>query len=173
MGRLVRAAVSAAFVVVLAAALVACGGGSGGGGTPTAAATEAQGGGARPTPELTASPSGGAQIDVTEREYSISLSQPYATAGKVTFNIKNDGTMAHEFVIIQTDLSDGALPVDTSKGEVKESAGGLKVVDEKEDIAAGSRVSLSTNLKAGNYVFICNVPGHYQLGMHTGFTVTK
>jgi uncharacterized cupredoxin-like copper-binding protein len=23
----------------------------------------------------------------------------------------------------------------------------------------------------GNYVFICNVASHYQLGMHTGFTV--
>jgi uncharacterized cupredoxin-like copper-binding protein len=173
MRRHVRVLVPAAFVIVLAAAFAGCGGGSSESGTPTAAAGEAQGGAARPTPATTASPASGTQIDVTETEFSISLSQSYATAGKVTFNVKNDGTMTHEFVVIKTDLPDGALPVDTGKSEVDESADGLKVVDEKEDIAPGSSVTLATDLAAGNYVLICNVAGHYQLGMHAGFTVTK
>ena len=27
-------------------------------------------------------------------------------------------------------------------------------------------------LDAGNYVFICNLPGHYAQGMHTSFTAS-
>jgi uncharacterized cupredoxin-like copper-binding protein len=28
------------------------------------------------------------------------------------------------------------------------------------------------NLDAGSYVFICNLPGHYQQGMHASFTAS-
>jgi len=31
---------------------------------------------------------------------------------------------------------------------------------------------LQTNLEAGSYVIICNLPAHYESGMHTAFTVT-
>ena len=34
------------------------------------------------------------------------------------------------------------------------------------------RQSLDVSLKAGSYVIICNLPGHYASGMHTAFTVT-
>ena len=62
--------------------------------------------------------------------------------------------------------------MDSAAGTVEEDAQGLEVVDEQEDIGAGETRALAVNLQPGKYVLICNTPGHYQLGMHTGFSVT-
>jgi len=71
-------------------------------------------------------------------------------------------------VVIQTDDAPDALPV--KNGTVDE--GGLTIVDENEDIAPSTTATLSVDLKAGSYVIICNLPGHYEQGMHAGFTVS-
>ena len=57
-------------------------------------------------------------------------------------------------------------------GTVDEEAKGVTHIDEVEDVAACSAASLDVSLKAGSYVIICNLPGHYASGMHTAFTVT-
>jgi uncharacterized cupredoxin-like copper-binding protein len=44
-------------------------------------------------------------------------------------------------------------------------------IDEAEDIAPGTTATLTTDLKAGSYVIICNLPTHYESGMHAAFTV--
>jgi uncharacterized cupredoxin-like copper-binding protein len=48
----------------------------------------------------------------------------------------------------------------------------LEVVDEQEEIAPGTAPTLTTRLEAGSYILLCNLPTHYQQGMHAGFTVT-
>jgi uncharacterized cupredoxin-like copper-binding protein len=112
------------------------------------------------------STSGG--VSATEKDFSIALSPSTATAGPVTFNITNQGPSTHEFVVIQTDLAPDALPV--KNGAVDES--GLKIVDENESVAPGTTPTLPVTLEADSYVIICNVPGHYEAGMHTGFTAS-
>src|SRR5580765_3868637 len=82
-------------------------------------------------------------------------------------DISNEGPSTHEFVIIKTDDAPDALPV--KDNEVQED--GLNVVDEQEDIAPSTTGVLQTNLEAGSYVIICNLPAHYESGMHTAFTV--
>jgi uncharacterized cupredoxin-like copper-binding protein len=114
---------------------------------------------------------GAATIDATESEYKIDLGATTAAAGQVTFHIKNGGTMVHEFVVMQTDLAANKLPIASGAPEVDEDASVLKAVNEVEDIAVGSTADLTVNLPAGHYVVICNVPGHYQSGMHTDLTV--
>ncbi len=59
-----------------------------------------------------------------------------------------------------------------SDGDVDEEGEGVTHIDEVEDIAGGSSESLTVKLDAGKYVLICNLPSHYEQGMHTGFTVT-
>jgi uncharacterized cupredoxin-like copper-binding protein len=112
------------------------------------------------------STSGG--ISAAEKDFSITLSSSTGTAGSNTFTISNQGPSTHEFVIIKTNDAPDALPV--SNGSVDES--GLTIVDENEEVVPGTTPTLTTNLDAGSYVIICNVPSHYQLGMHTAFTVT-
>jgi uncharacterized cupredoxin-like copper-binding protein len=114
----------------------------------------------------TGSAAGG--VSATEKDFSITLSSSTGTAGPVTFNITNEGPSTHEFVVIQTDDAPDALPV--KNGTVDES--GLTIVDENEDIAPSTTGTLSVDLKAGSYVIICNLPAHYEQGMHAGFTVS-
>jgi uncharacterized cupredoxin-like copper-binding protein len=150
--------VTGGLVVMIAAAVIlaACGTGP-----PTNA------------PAVTASPatSTATEVTVTESEYRIDLSAATSPAGKVTFHIKNAGTMVHEFVVIKTDLTADKVPLASSGVEVDEDATGLTAVDEVEDIAAGASADLDVDLAAGHYVLICNIPGHYPSGMHVDFTV--
>ena len=72
---------------------------------------------------------------------------------------------------LQTDLAADQLPTDDN-GDVDEEGEGVTLVDEIEDIQGGSSESLTVNLDAGSYVLICNLPGHYQQGMHTSFSAS-
>lgn len=114
---------------------------------------------------------GGSGIGVTLADYSISPEESSASAGELTFDVSNDAEQVHEFVIFKTDLAADALPTDDT-GLVDEAGEGVELIDEIEDIAAGSTPSLTVTLDAANYVFICNIPGHYAQGMHTSFTVS-
>jgi uncharacterized cupredoxin-like copper-binding protein len=110
-------------------------------------------------------------IDATEKDFGITLDWTTAKAGSVRFDITNQGPSTHEFVVLKTNLADDQLPT-TDEGTVDEKAEGLEDVDEVEDIAAGSAQTLTADLDSGNYVVICNLPGHYQQGMHAGLTVS-
>jgi uncharacterized cupredoxin-like copper-binding protein len=115
------------------------------------------------------SDSGG--VTATEVDFKITLDETALPTGETTFDIHNEAEQTHEFVVIKTDLAPDNLPTD-EKGDVDEEGAGIEPVDEVEDIAAGSTESLTVNLDAGSYVAICNLPGHYRQGMHTGFTVS-
>jgi len=110
-------------------------------------------------------------VGATEKDFSIALDPSTASAGSVTFNIDNQGPATHEFVVFKTDLAPDALPT-ASDGTVDEEGKGVQHIDEVEDIAAGSTETLTTDLKPGSYVVICNLPGHYQQGMHAPLTVS-
>ena len=114
---------------------------------------------------------GGSGIGVTLADFSITPDETSASAGELTFDVSNDAEQIHEFVIFKTDLAADALPTDDT-GLVDEAGEGVELVDEIEDIEAGSTQSLTVTLDAASYVFICNIPGHYAQGMHTSFTVS-
>jgi len=107
-------------------------------------------------------------VSATEKDFSIDLATSSAPAGSVTFNISNQGPSAHEFVIIKTDDAPDALPVKDNTVEEDK----IDVVDEAEDIAPSTTATLTTDLEAGSYVIICNIPAHYEQGMHAAFTVS-
>lgn len=115
---------------------------------------------------------GSGGVGATEKDFSISLDASSAKAGSVTFNVKNEGPSVHEFVVFKTDLAPGSLPTG-SDGTVDEEGQGVEHIDEVEDIAAGATQTLTVNLAAGHYVVICNLPGHYQQGMHAELTVSS
>jgi uncharacterized cupredoxin-like copper-binding protein len=103
---------------------------------------------------------------VTLSEFKISPSPKSASAGKVTFNVKNSGDMEHEMVVIKTSTAASKLKVG-SNNRVSEKGS----VGEVEDLASGKSKKLTLNLKKGHYVLICNIPGHYKGGMRADFTV--
>jgi uncharacterized cupredoxin-like copper-binding protein len=109
-----------------------------------------------------------ASVDVTEMDFKIQPSATSAKNGKVEFHVKNNGPSTHEFVVVASDLAPDAVPL---KGNVIDEEK-TTPVDELENLAKDSTTTLKVTLKKGKYVLICNVAGHYQSGMHVGFTAT-
>jgi len=113
---------------------------------------------------------GPTMVAVELKTYSVAPNPTTAKAGGVTFNVTNAATdQQHEFVVIKSDLAADQLPVG-SDSTVTEDA--VEVVDEVAELDPGKTGSVTVNLAAGQYVLICNRPGHYQAGMHTSFAVT-
>ncbi len=113
---------------------------------------------------------GGTTVNATLKEWTLSLDKSSATSGKVTFSATNGGTVEHELVVFKTDLAPDALPL--SGSSVDEEASGVTMKDEIAEFSPGTTKTLTLNLDPGKYVLICNVPGHYQQGLHAAFSVT-
>ena len=95
------------------------------------------------------------------------IDHPSIAAGHIVFGIRNHAAMAHEFKVIKTDLAPDQLPVDAASAKASEDG----KVGELVDISAGATRKLALDLVPGKYVLICNVAGHYQLGMRVGLEV--
>lgn len=109
-------------------------------------------------------------VEVTLTDFKIALSSTTAAAGKVTFDVTNDGPSVHEFVVFKTDLAPDELPTNAD-GDVEEGED-FDPLDEIEDIEKGANPTLEVDLDAGHYVFVCNIPSHYSSGMSAELTVS-
>ena len=109
-----------------------------------------------------------ADVDVAVhmQDYKMILSVATVKAGTVRFGIKNEGSMEHSFELIRTDLPFDQLP---TTGDSKAKEDGL--IKQVKSIAVGKVSVVTADLAAGKYVVICNVAGHYQLGMRAALTV--
>ncbi len=116
-----------------------------------AAATSAPTAPAASVAATTAAPAaaaGGNTVAVELKDFMIALDKSTATAGMVTFNIKNSGPSPHNFNV-------------QINGEEK----GVPTFD------AGKTATLTLDLKPGTYTYRCNIPGHDLLGMKGTLTV--
>ncbi len=120
---------------------------------------------AAPAAATTTTPATSGPVKVALSEWAITATPATAAAGKVTFDVTNTGKLPHEMVVIKTDKAAGALG---SGARVPEAGS----VGETGDLAPGKSASKTFKLKAGNYVLICNIAGHYSSGMHTAFKVS-
>ena len=107
------------------------------------------------------------QVVAEMTDYKITVRVPSAKAGKIKIGVRNLAAMEHSFEVIKTDLPQDKLPVDGASAKANEDA----KVGEIKSLPAGKSGAVTLDLQPGKYVFICNIAGHYQLGMHTGFTV--
>jgi uncharacterized cupredoxin-like copper-binding protein len=124
-----------------------------------------------PAASSAGSPAAGAtDVSAALSEFKIDLGANSAAAGSVSFDLKNDGTTTHEFVVFRTDLAPDKLPLSEDGTEVDEEGEGITAVDEVEDLEPGTTGNLTVDLPAGHYVLICNLPAHYTSGMHAEFT---
>jgi uncharacterized cupredoxin-like copper-binding protein len=107
------------------------------------------------------------QVVAELADSKITVNVPSVKAGKVKIGVRNLGTMEHSFEVIKTDLAPDKLPIDGASAKASEDG----KVGEIKSIAAGKSAAVTIDLVPGKYVFICNIAGHYQLGMRTSFTV--
>ena len=127
------------------------------------------------TGAATTSPTAAAGTDVAVivTQWSVQPDTTTIPAGTVNFTVKNEGTKEHEFVVFQTDTLAADIPIVSYEGEknrINEDAGGTNL-GETGDLDPGSTGTLSLDLQPGHYVFFCNLPKHYALGMRIDATV--
>ena len=110
-------------------------------------------------------------IAVAESDFRIQATPGTIKGGLVDFTVSNAGPSAHEFLIFRADQAPNGLPTG-SDGRVDESNAQItKVFDSGDNVAANSSKVFHAALTPGNYVMVCNLPGHYMAGMHQAFTV--
>ncbi|MEX1663644.1 plastocyanin/azurin family copper-binding protein [Thioclava sp. 15-R06ZXC-3] len=100
-----------------------------------------------------------ATMGVTAKPSSVS-------AGKVTFEVKNDskGTV-HEMIVAPIQSATEELPYNKDEMRVDEDKAGH--LGEVSELDPGQSGSLTVTLKPGEYILYCNIPGHYVMGMWT------
>lgn len=147
-----------ALLLVASALLLACGGGEGGG---SSSSSTTSGGSSSSTS------GGGGEVSVALSEWAVKPSAAAAKAGKVAFKVANNGATPHELVIVKTDLAADKL----------EQAGGIADEAKYKPLARSKQLNgtesqeLAADLTPGKYVLLCNISGHYGLGMRTAFSV--
>src|SRR5438874_12481731 len=116
----------------------------------------------------TAGGTGSTTVNATLTDSKIVLDQSTVPSGKITFNVKNGGTMVHEVVVLKTDVpADKIAPNPDEPGKMSEDGS----QGESGDLDPTQAKTFTLDLAPGNYVLICNQPAHYLLGMHTAFVV--
>ena len=90
-------------------------------------------------------------------EFGFVLSPKRIPAGKVTFTLKNGGTVAHDFKVCSS-----------PKGGTAFACAGkaTKLID------PGASATLTLTLAKGRYEYLCTVPTHAAAGMKGVLTVT-
>lgn len=119
------------------------------------------------TPTLT---SGDFEVD----EFTIKPKLTRARPGTVTFSVSNTGAVAHEFIVVASDLPAATLPRAADDLGVDESQ--VEIVGRIDVIAPGDTDEISLDLPSGRYLLICNLvsstDSHYIKGMYTPFTIS-
>ncbi len=111
------------------------------------------------------------------RMMSVMVSPTSVPAGEVSFRVWNAGTIVHELVIMPMPPSgpgsrsvgtDGKVSEDGSLGEASNSCG----EGAGDGIQPGAASWVTLHLAPGRYELICNIAGHYVMGMHTELDIT-
>jgi uncharacterized cupredoxin-like copper-binding protein len=154
-----------AAAMAMTVALVACGSSSGSKGSGSSSTTDSGGG-------VTTGSGGGTPVAVdlgdtkgTDGPMTMTLSPSSVPAGKITFTVKNSGTIKHEMVVLKATPAELTVGPD---GKVSEASSPGEV----GDVEVGKTKSGTLDLKAGTYEIVCNIKDHYKLGMHATLTVT-
>lgn len=105
-------------------------------------------------------------VKVQLKEFKVLPSPLRAKRGVVSFTVKNTGKINHEFVVLKTKLAPSKLPVKSGKAVETGRVGKVRA------FKPGASRTLTLTLKAGKYVLLCNLAGHYQAGQRIGFAVT-
>ena len=126
----------------------------------------------------------GTKANVRLQEYSMAVAPTSVKAGKVTFVVKNAGTMEHEMVLVKApDVA--SLPrvtvatADRAVGDVDEEAIPAADLPGEASVQPGKTVTKAITLTPGTYVMICNIDtmqpdgtvlNHFQRGMDATIT---
>jgi uncharacterized cupredoxin-like copper-binding protein len=107
----------------------------------------------------------GRVVSVALIEWKLVPGQVTVPAGRVSFVVRNDGTMAHEFLVLRSDRHHHSLKV---KGGRAVETGRLGEIPQ---IPSGTSKRITLKVSPGRYIMLCNLLGHYQAGQYAALRV--
>ncbi len=113
------------------------------------------------------SSSAASAVNVVMKDRSFKASVQSVSSGKVTFVVRNAGTMKHGFLVLRTDRHHHLLAM--SGRQASEVGAKGRIVE----FAPGQTRRLTLTLAPGKYVLLCNHPDHYKRGLFAAFVVTR
>ena len=115
-------------------------------------------------PSIDAAP--GATIRVVAHDFRLTPTVITAGAGPRAIELLNEGSIEHELIIIRTDTPFDQLVVGANHRVDEEAS-----IGEVAEIPPSTRATETFELEPGNYVYICNIAGHYAKGMRGSLVV--
>jgi uncharacterized cupredoxin-like copper-binding protein len=111
-------------------------------------------------------------VDVIETDFHIAMSRTVLPANtRITFVVHNNGAVPHELIIVKAPSSGSNLPLKPDRDVNEETPGLTSELDSGSSLAPGETRTLTADMPAGHYVAVCNLPGHYKLGMRADLLV--
>jgi uncharacterized cupredoxin-like copper-binding protein len=114
-------------------------------------------------------PAAASVVDVTERDFAISVTPRRVQAGSVLIRATNRGPDAHELIVAR--VRGRQLPLRSDGLTVDED--GTKPVGVLEPGEPNSVRELRVKLAPGRYVLFCNMSGHFMAGMRADVVVVR
>ena len=107
----------------------------------------------------------------TTATMGINLDQRQVSAGTVVFAVENSSKdIIHEMIL--SPLPKGATELPYLKDENRVDEDKADHLGEVSELDPGGKGALTVDLKPGDYVLYCNIPGHIAGGMWALLTVT-
>ena len=104
-------------------------------------------------------------VSVTLSEWKLVPGQITVRPGRVSFIVRNAGTMDHEFLVLRSERHHHSLRVTGGKAVETGRLGEIPV------IPSGASKRITLRVPAGRYVLLCNMLGHYQAGQYAALRV--
>ena len=100
----------------------------------------------------------------------INIDKRVVKAGTIVFAAVNDSKdIVHEMILSPLAKGQTSMPYDDNEHAVKEDEAGH--LGEVSELEPGGKGALTVDLKPGDYLLYCNIPGHFAGGMWTIITV--
>jgi uncharacterized cupredoxin-like copper-binding protein len=111
-------------------------------------------------------------VNVVETDFHIAMSQTVLPANThITFVVHNNGGVPHELIIVKAPSSGSNLPLKPDADVNEKTSGLTSELDSGSSLAPGETRTLTADMPAGHYIAVCNLPGHYKLGMRVDLLV--
>lgn len=107
----------------------------------------------------------GSAVSVALDEWKLVPAQLTVRPGRISFLVRNEGEIAHEFVVLRTDLHHHKIAVSGGRAVEKGRVAEIPL------IPSGATKRITLTVRAGKYVLLCNLLGHYQAGQYAALRV--
>lgn len=122
------------------------------------------------TPRVSAPTPAVSPVTVTLSEMRVQPSSTTIAAGMVTLKITNTGMVQHELLVFRSDLAPADYPM--KDGDINEDGPGITKVSDGDNLNPGtSQTRVVDFTTPGTYMLMCNLPGHFKMGMYSVVTV--